>query len=120
VASSIGFLPCFSDYKHKEFPITPLYENTSYVDKVKRLLSSLVDLENPMYLSSKCGVGKEIQPIRPDSKEGKRLINLFATPYQLYRIDYGNNPFRIIFAISNTDRMAFVLAFDLKHNTFKK
>lgn len=113
-----GFLPCFSKYKFDNYPIQNLYAENSQVEKVKRLLSALVDTINPLELTKKYGVGKEIQTIRPDSRDGKQIIKMCSFPYNLYRIDYGDTPFRIIFGITNEPRIAYIFAFDTKHSTF--
>lgn len=114
-----GFMPCFSMYRESDFPIINVYCDNPTIDKVKKLINALIDSENPFTITRDYGIGKEIQPIRPDSGEGKRLIKLFSFHNQIYRIDYGNVPFRVIFGISNTDRMAYILAFDTKHDTYK-
>jgi hypothetical protein len=111
-----GFMPCFSYYKNREYPIDSLYNNGANVEKVKNLLSCLVDSESPGALKKQ--IGKDINPLRPDSQEGKRLIRQFEYHGQLYRIDYGNTPFRIVFGLSNSDRLAHILAIDLTHETF--
>jgi len=116
---SRGFLPCFSHYLNREYPLEDVYSQNSYVTKAKNLLSALFDIENPYNLTRDCGVGKEIQPIRPDSAEGKRLVSQCCFPFgNLYRIDYGDNPFRIIFGTTNSDRRAYIFGFDTKHKSF--
>jgi len=113
-----GFLPCFSRYKHSYFPIVNIYQKASYVTKVKTLISALID--SPSILSLKQnGIGKDIQTIRPTSAESKRLISLFEFDYDIYRIDYGDNPFRIIFGLSNIKREAYILAIDTTHSTYR-
>jgi len=120
MAQTKGYLPCFSRYSKKDFPIDDIYSQQCYIDKLKNLLSALVTTVSPFDLSRQHGIGKEIQPIRPDSKEGQRLIAKFAFEYQLYRIDYGDTPFRIIFGLSNIERYAYIFAVDTKHQTYKK
>lgn len=119
--SSAGYLPCFSLYNYAHFPCEKLYSNASAVGKVKQLVSAFVDCRDPRELHFNAGIGKGgIEPIRPDSKEGKRLIGLFAVPFQMYRIDYGDTKFKVIFgySISGGKRLAHVLAFDMDHETF--
>jgi len=113
-----GFLPCFSNYKYSHFPVEKLYLDDTHVIKVKNLISALIDSESLLELKSK-GVGADIQPVRPNSKEGKRLVNLFGYEKNLFRVDYGKSAFKIIFGLSNDDRMAFFFAFDIDHSTFK-
>lgn len=113
-----GYLPCFSCYKYDKYPIEDLYQQPSNVDKLGKLLSSLLRTANPYLLTQDCGIGKEIQPIRPDSAEGKRIIAEAGTHLNLYRIDYGKTPFRIVFAIQNKPRIAYIIMIDTKHQTF--
>ncbi len=118
--SKRGFMPCFSMYRESDFPIENIYKEASSVEKVKKLINALIDSENPFNITREFGIGKEIQAIRPDSGESKRLIKLFGFNQQMYRIDYGNTPFRVIFGVMNSNRQAYILAFDTKHLTFKK
>lgn len=117
--SERGFLPCFSQYLFDDFPSERLYQYPQFVEKVKNLLSNLVDSKGPFDLKNK-GIGKEIQTIRPNDSESKWIINKCSFPHNLYRIDYGNNPFRIIFGLSNENRIAFIFAFDTDHSTYSK
>lgn len=116
--AKIGYLPCFSGYLHKHFPLKNFYQKSSYIEKVKKLLSAFVDSESPSDLKENIG-GHEVKPVRPDSNEGKKLIRLCKTNYQIYRIDYGNNPFRIVFAFSNTSRLAYIYVIDTTHATMR-
>lgn len=116
--SGRGFLPCFSKYRHQDFPIENLYTRSGYVDKLKHLVSSLLDAKSPFEI--KQAIGQEVQVIRPDDKESKRLIKLFALPCQLYRIDYGNTPFRILFGLSPENREAYIVAIDTNHSTYAR
>lgn len=113
--NNIGFLPCFSCYRHKCYPIGDFYQTPSYITKVKNLLSALVDSVSPRELKQQ--IGQIIKPVRPNSKEEKRIISLCSTTDQLYRIDYGNNPFRIVFSLSNRERLAYIHIIDVTHNT---
>jgi hypothetical protein len=118
--SHIGFLPCFSKYEFARFPYERLYGSAAAVAKVKQLMSDFVDSNGPQELHGQ-GVGKGgITAIRPNSKDAKKLIELFSFPYQIYRVDYGDTKFRVIFGLSSSDgkRIAYVLAFDMNHETF--
>jgi len=114
-----GFLPCFSKYDFRHYPIENLYCNNTAVSKVKQLVSALIDSNGPEVLS-KQGIGKGgIKVIRPTSKEAIELIKSFEFPYNIYRIDYGDTPFRIIFGLYNGNgkRIAYIFAFDMVHKT---
>jgi hypothetical protein len=121
MAAQQGYLPCFHNYRFRDFPIADLYSNSVHLGKVKQLLSCVLDLTNPMRLCSDFGVGKEIQPIRPGDIESDRLIKAIGDtgfPLQLYRIDYGKTPLRVIFAIQNDPRMIHIIMIDTKHKTY--
>lgn len=113
-----GFLPCFSKYKHSHFPVSKIYIKPAYVTKVKCLMSALIDSPSILDLKRN-GIGKDIQTIRPTSGESKRLIALFGFQYDIYRIDYGDNPFRIIFGLSVDKREAYIFAFDTSHSSYR-
>lgn len=113
-----GFLPCFSLYRHQDFPIENLYAQNAYVDKLKHLVSCLIDSKSPSEL--KQAIGQEVQVIRPNYKESTKLIHLFALPCQLYRIDYGNTPFRILFGLSNKPREAYIVTIDTTYATYAR
>ena len=113
----IGHLPCFSNYLHDDFPLGNFYPTPSSVRRVKDLLSALVDSASPQDLKQNIGA-HGIAPVRPDSREGKELINLCNSPYQIYRIDYGDNPFRIVFAFARAPgNLAYIYAIDVSHLT---
>jgi hypothetical protein len=113
----IGFLPCFSKYRFDSYPYEKLYNNNAAVNKVKLLMSAFIDSNSPSSLHTQ--IGKEVQVIRPDSKKTKELIKFFGFPYDIYRIDYGDTPFRLIFGLENDNskRLAYILAFDMTHKT---
>jgi hypothetical protein len=113
-----GFLPSFEFYLFDKYPIDNLYANSVFFTKLQQLLNALLIIENPFLLTSQYAIGKEIQPIRPGSQESKNIINETGYPYQLYRIDYGNTPFRIIFGIENKNRIAHIVIIDTKHKTY--
>lgn len=116
--AEVGFLPCFSKYRHKEYPVKDFYQKSSYVEKAKVLVSAFITSTDPFTLKQALG-NHDIQTVRPNSSEGKRIINMCASPEcEIHRIDYGNNPFRIIFGLSKNDRNAYIFAVDTKHKTF--
>ena len=116
--AEVGFLPCFSKYRHKEYPIKDFYQKAAYVERVKNLVSAFITSTDPFALKQALG-NHDIQTVRPNSSEGKRIINICASPEcEIHRIDYGNNPFRIIFGLSKNDRNAYIFAVDTKHKTF--
>lgn len=112
-----GFLPCFSEYKFKKYPIDDIYLKTSDIRRVKYLVSALIDSKSTQDIKENIG-GHDIKPIRPDSQEGKWLIKLCGFGFSIFRIDYKNCKFRVIFGLSNKEGLAYIFAFDTKHSTF--
>jgi len=114
-----GFVPCFSYYCFNRYPILGLYSNQVYVEKLRQLLRCALVVVNPTQLCKQFGVGKEIQPIRPTDHQSKRIIrDAGGYPYQMYRIDYGDMPFRIVFGIQPNPRIIHIIMIDTKHKTY--
>lgn len=114
--ASNGFFPCFSDYNEKQYPKENVYKQNGNLEKLKRLVSSVLECCSTQEI--KQAVGHDVTPIRPDSQEGKRLMKQFSVPYPIYRIDYGNTPFRIVFGLFQADRTVRILAIDTNHSTY--
>jgi hypothetical protein len=113
-----GFFPSFSSYRHDECPLGEIFEDESHVRRVKTLLSEIIECVNPQEIKQKIG-GHEIKPIRPSSAEDKRVIRIVSDPNTtLLKIDYGNNPFRVYFGLSNSDRTAKIYMIDTKHRYY--
>ena len=112
-----GFLPCFSAYLTKKYPFSDFYANDVYIGKVKILLSAFVDSTTPLELKEKLG-GKMVTPIRPGDSESERILKNCQSVHPLYRIDYGDNPFRIVFGLSNLEGLAYVYIIDTTHDTY--
>lgn len=116
--ADIGFLPCFSRYRHKEYPVRNFYLRNSYLEKVKNLVSAFLSSTDPLKLKQNLG-SYDIQTIRPISSEGVRIIKLCASPdCEIHRIDYGNTSFKIVFGLSKNDRNAYIFAVDTTHDTY--
>jgi len=114
----IGFLPCFTDYLYRDYPVDRLYVKSANLKKFKDLLVALV--ESPDILTLKAKTGQEIKAIRPDddSRSYKIIIAQCKYPRQLYRIDYGNTPFRIVFGLESEPFLkAPVFIVDTNHET---
>lgn len=118
MSNKVGFLPCFSRYRFKEYPPTNFYQRNSYLQKVKNLVSAFLSSPDPLTLKNNIG-RYDIQTIRPNSAESKRIITLCSSPdCTIHRIDYGDTPFRIVFGLANERRCAYVFIVDTAHNTY--
>ena len=117
-----GFFPCFAKYDRKMYPLGDIYayHSSSNIKRVKALLSAFVDSQNPMHLKN--NIGQEIKMIKPNSSEANAIIRRISSACdwqdKVYRIDYGNTKFRVLFGLSNEQRMVFVFGFDVYHKTF--
>jgi hypothetical protein len=114
-----GFFACFSRYRHKIAPLSEIYEETPNVRRVKQLLSEIVECKNPKELKEKIGA-HEIKPIRPKSSEDCKVIGIIGDAQNTpYKIDYGNNRFRIYFSLATADNnMAYIYIIDTKHRFY--
>jgi hypothetical protein len=111
---NIGFVPCFSLYDEKRYPIGRAFTDSVVFRKVKDLIVELFEAQNPVRLQR-----YEAQKITPDSGEGKRLINQIGNDYPLVRIDFGDCALRVIYSYRNNPvRMVYFHAIDTTHKTF--
>lgn len=116
--ADIGFLPCFSRYRHKEYPIKNFYARDSHLEKVKKLVSAFLSSTDPLRLKQNLG-SYDIQTVRPDSSDGRKIIKMCASPdCEIHRIDYGDTSFKIVFGLSKGERNAYIFAVDTTHATY--
>lgn len=121
--SKIGFLPCFSRYRHKDCPVENIYQKSAHIEKVRNLVSFLINCPDQLALKE---LGSyDIQTLRPtDSAESRKIFEKCDTAdcNAVLRIDYGDNSFRIILGLSNVGKIknAYIFMVDTIHNTFKK
>lgn len=113
-----GYFGCFAKYKHNVTPLIEVYSDSSYVRRVKTLLSEIIECRDPLTLKQKI-TAHEIKPIRPDSAESRRVISLIGDPQNtILKIDYGNTPIRIYMSLSHSDDLAYVYMIDTKHRFY--
>lgn len=117
----VGFLPCFSQYRHSEFPLDDFYKNKTFVNKISVILHEILTCVNPVAeLLTRTGC-KTIMQITPDSAEGKRIINMCAwSNGKLYRLDFGKNKMRVIIGLEDNGekRLCYFFGLDAEHKTF--
>jgi hypothetical protein len=113
-----GYFACFARYRNRIAPLVEIYEKPSYVRRVKTLLSEIIECRDPLELKQKIGA-HEIKPIRPNSREDYKVIAAIGDPQNTpYKIDYGDNPFRIYFSLSSADDLAYIYIIDTKHRYY--
>lgn len=65
------------------------------------------------------GVVKDIFKITPDQgNESRRIIKICNFEQDLYRADWGNCPYRMVFGLDNTNKRCYVLILDANHDTY--
>lgn len=116
--SFVGFFPCFEFYAHKKHPLSEFSNsNKSYVNHFKKFINAALYSKTVIELKNNA-TGKEIKPIRQGSYESIKVNKVLKYPYQIYRVDYGDNAFRLYFGFSSENRLIHILALDVKHTYF--
>lgn len=116
-----GFMPCFSRYRHSDYPIDCVFRKSVYIERLKKLMSALLDSESQLSLAQ--SIGQEIKPLRPErSGEANRILKKIDFPEGTpIRIDYGNNRFRIVLGLSTDPqkgKMAYIFMISDDHKDF--
>jgi hypothetical protein len=118
-SSVSGFLPCFSKHIDHKFPLTDLYANSAFVLKVEVFMQAIITSPSTQILNSKIHAKGGIQPIDPNgNRDDRNLCQLLGwQTSKIYRVDYGDNPYRLLFGLDNVNRRCYVLALDSTHKT---
>ena len=113
-----GFLPDFSRYLFKDYPIDDAYQNKDLITKLKNLVSELLTTQNPAQDLQNNGLCRKLELMRPSTD--KKFLNKCAFPEgNIYYAAYGNNPYRIVFGIDTNQRIAYFFALDTCHSIRK-
>lgn len=113
-----GFLPDFSRYLHKDFPIADAYRNRILIEKLQRLVSELLVTSNPAIELRERGCCKKLELM--SSKVDKNFMTKCDfLDGNVYYAAYGNTPYRIIFGIDTNQHIAYFFALDPKHSVRK-
>lgn len=115
--SPSGYLPCFSQHLDSRYPLDDFYRNKAFIAKVAHFLSVVVTAEGVHQLKN-LSAAKDIAKVKPDSLSGKNIIQAcrFAEG-ELYRADWGNCPYRLVFGLDTKDRRCYIFMLDAKHKT---
>lgn len=115
---TVGYMPCFEYYVHAKHPIDDLFKSrSSYLNHIRGFINGILDCKDLPDMKNKT-TGKEIKPIRAGSDESIRVNKIFKYPYQLYRVDYGDNALRLYFGFSQEYRLIDIVAIDINHTYF--
>lgn len=113
-----GYFPSFDYYAHARHPLDDVFSTKSaYISHIRGFMSGIFECCSIIDMKHKL-TGKEIKPIRNGSDEAKRVNKVLRYPYQLYRVDYGDNGLRLYFGISPQYRLVDIVAIDLNHTYF--
>ena len=114
-----GFLPCFSKHVDNKFTIDLFYSNQVFVGKVREFMHAIVASPNTQSLNELIHAKGGIQPIDPmgNSDDKKLCQELGWQGSKVYRVDYGNNPYRLLFGLDNVEKRCYILALDTTHQT---
>lgn len=114
-----GFLPCFSKHIDKTFSLDDFYGNQAFIGKLKLFLSAIIDSPTINDLNNAIHPKGGIQHIDPNgNKDDKRLCQYLGwVESKVYRVDYGNCPYRLLFSLNMQDKRCYILALDTNHQT---
>lgn len=114
-----GFLPCFSKHVDDKFELQIFYANHVFVGKVQEFVQAILVSPNLQVLGQAIHAKGGIQKIDPvGSRDDRKLCqSLSWQTSKVYRVDYGNNPYRLLFGFDNENRRCHILALDTTHIT---
>lgn len=114
-----GYLPCFSKHRDKVFPLGAFYSNSAFVGKLKDFLQAIVNSSDIFALDAEIHPKGGIRKIRPDGEKDDRELcqKLRWVDGEIYRVDYGNVPYRLLFALDLSQKRCYILGLDASHQT---
>lgn len=114
-----GFLPCFSRHKDNRFPLVEFYANSVFITKLECFLSAVVTSPSTQILESKIHAKGGIQTIDPvGNKDDRELCQMLGWQSgKVYRVDYGDSAYKLLFGLDNEEQRCYVLALDTNHLT---
>lgn len=114
-----GFLPCFSKHRDKVYSPNAFYSNKAFVGKLKKFLEAIVDSPDTYALNDAIHPKGGIQKIDPhgNSDDKKLCQQLRWVESEVYRVDYGNTSYRLLFSLDTVNRRCYILALDTNHQT---
>ncbi|MBQ7040485.1 hypothetical protein IJN73_00225 [Candidatus Saccharibacteria bacterium] len=113
-----GFLPDFSKYLFKDYPIDDAYQNKDLITKLKNLVSELLITQNPAQDLQNNGLCKKLELMKPGID--KKFMDKCDFPEgKIYYAAYGKNAYRIVFGIDTNQRIAYFFALDNCHSVRK-
>ena len=119
----IGFLPDFSLYLDKHFPIEKVYSKPAFIEKLGNILKELIIEANPAFGLQKKGFCNKFEKMSPsqDKEFFSKLSNVGdkAVAMYPYYSSFGNNGYGMVIYLDPGNRHAYFLALDVEHKIRK-
>jgi hypothetical protein len=114
-----GFLPCFSKHQDGKYTIDAFYDNHVFVNKMQEFAHAIIISPTTQILAQAIHAKGGIQPIDPigNADDRKLCQSLGWQTSKVYRVDYRDNPYRLLFGLDNTEKRCYILALDTDHQT---
>lgn len=114
-----GFLPCFSRHVDSKFDVDAFYGNHVFVTKVQEFMRAVLISPTTQALAAEIHAKGGIQPIDPmgNVDDRKLCLSLGWQSSKVYRVDYGDNAYRLLFGLDNVNKRCYILALDTFHAT---
>lgn len=123
VGLKVGFVPDFSLYLDKHFPIEKVYNKPAFVEKLGNVLKELLAEDNPAFELQKKGFCNKFEKMSPSQDKDffAKLSNVgdkVAAMYPYYS-SFGNNGYGMVIYLDSGNRHAYFLALDVEHKIRK-
>ncbi|MBR2994425.1 hypothetical protein IKF32_00705 [Candidatus Saccharibacteria bacterium] len=117
--ATVGFLPDFSLYLKKYYPINKVYSKPVFIKKLGDILKEIITEENPSFELQKKGFCSKFEKMDPrqDKEFFTRLAGIGekAATIHPYYSSFGNNGYGIAVYLDPVNRHAYFLALDVEH-----
>ena len=117
-SSAKGYLPCFSKHQDKKYPIKEFYANRTFVNKIVNFLQVIVTLDDVYKLREHMSIKNSPSKIDSTNKQDQKVINSLGWEgSHIYKLDFGNVPYRLYFGLDTEQSRCYILGLDAKHKT---
>lgn len=116
---TIGFLPDFSFYLERHYPIEAIYSKPAFVEKIGNILKDIITEENPAFQLQQKNLCKKCEKMNPSQDKDffKKLstIGEKASTIFPYYLSFGDNKYGIALFLDSSNRRVYFLALDVDH-----
>lgn len=117
--SVTGFVPDFSFYLERHYPIGAIYSKPAFVEKIGNILKDIITEENPASQLQQKNLCKKCEKMNPgqDKDFFKKLsaIGEKASTIFPYYLSFGDNKYGIALFLDSSNRHIYFLALDVDH-----